>query len=106
MYHFGIAGSVSLRLTESVTRAVIVAVRGIGWDAVGFSASIERELRRELAEYADGDEWLDQRQSPLVGHCATVRARIEAGMTGARIDGDRYLLTTAALAEELANGAI
>jgi hypothetical protein len=62
-------------------------------------------LNLALAQYTAGDEWFDQRQSPLVSHCATVTARLEAGLGGARIDGDRYLLSTAAIAEEMANGA-
>jgi hypothetical protein len=65
----------------------------------------QRELRRALSEYVDGDEWFDQRQSPLVSHCTTVARRIDGGLPGARIDGDRYLLSTAAIAEEMANGA-
>ena len=72
---------------------------------VGFSASTLRLLQQALAEEVDGDEWFDQGRSPLIAHCSTVRARIEAGLPGAKIDGQRYLLSTAALAEELANGA-
>ena len=62
-------------------------------------------LRQALTDCVDGDEWFDQRQSPLVAHCATVRARLDAGKSGARVEGDRYLLSTAAIAEELANGS-
>lgn len=71
---------------------------------VGFDASTLRLMRRLLSEDLDGDEWIDQRRSPLIAHCSTVRARIEAGLGGAKIEGQRYLLSTAALAEELANG--
>lgn len=58
-----------------------------------------------FTERLDGDEWVDQRQSPLAAHCSTVVARLGAGLPGAKVDGDRYLLSTAALAEEMINGA-
>ncbi len=67
--------------------------------------SILGEMRALLSRIVDGDEWFDQGRSPLVGHCLTVRARIEAGLHGAKLDGDRYLLSTAALAEELSDVA-
>lgn len=66
---------------------------------------MRRDLRRALIEDVEGDEWVDQQRSPLTAHCSTVRARIEAGLPGALIEGDRYLLSTAALAEEMEHGA-
>ena len=78
-----------------------MAGSGVGW-----IAGARRGIRRELANYTFGDEWVDQTRSPLVSHCSTVRARIEAGLPGARVEGERYLLTTAAIAEEMSNGAI
>ena len=68
-------------------------------------AALVEALPIELQDQVHGDEWIDQRRSPLISHCATVRARIEAGRSGARMDGDRYLLSTTAIAEEMANGA-
>lgn len=72
---------------------------------VGWAAKIRRALCAELAECDVGDEWIDQTRSPLLSHCSTVRARIESGLPGARVEGERYLLTTAAIAEEKSNGA-
>lgn len=76
-------------------------MRGQG---AGFVAALRRELRSHRRDYLEGDDWFDQQRSPLLSHCSTVRARIEAGLPGARIEGDRYLLSTAALAEELSSG--
>lgn len=105
MFHFGIAGGVSRRLTDGVSGAVGVAGQQRNGDGMGKQWWLLGALRRALTECRDGDEWLDQQRSPLAAHCLTVRARIEAGLPGARIDGDRYLLSTAALAEELSDGA-
>lgn len=79
---------------------------GYGVGVRSWATTAATAFRRELARYVAGDEWIDQHRSPLVSHCSTVRARIEAGLPGARVDGERYLLTTAAIAEELSNGAI
>lgn len=95
----------SVQLTACVTWGCGVVTSQAGGEWVSFGAQSLRVLRAELSSHVDGDEWHDQRRSPLVSHCATVQARIEAGLPGARIEGGRYLLTTAALAEELANGA-
>jgi hypothetical protein len=76
----------------------------MGTESVVSAAMVCRVIRAELARYLDGDEWIDQSRSPLVSHCSTVRARIEMGKPGARVEGSRYLLTTAAIAEELSNG--
>lgn len=66
---------------------------------------LRQELRLGVAEHETDDEWFDQQRSPLVSHCTTVRARIEAGLPGARIEGDRFLLSGAAIAEEMEHGA-
>lgn len=109
MSHFGIARLVSAELTERVIGDALGDVKVAGsqqsthW--VGFdAASTLRLVQQALSEDTDGDEWFDQHRSPLIAHCSTVRARIEAGLPGAKIDGQRYLLSTGALAEELANG--
>lgn len=78
-----------------------MAGTGVGW-----AATAVRVIRRELGRCVGGDDWVDQSRSPLLSHCSTVEARIEAGLPGARIEGERYLLTTAAIAEEMSNGAI
>lgn len=52
---------------------------------------------------------IDQRSSPLGPrrHCAAVRARIAAGKPGASVVGRRFLLSPAALSDELAaRGAV
>lgn len=51
-----------------------------------------------------GAGWIDQQSSPLGSrrHRACVRRRVQAGETGAAIVGRRFLLSAAALAEELA----
>lgn len=72
---------------------------GVGFDALAITCAA---LCDPIG--TEGDEWIDQTRSPLIGHCATVRFRIEAGLPGARVEGDRYLLSTAALAEEMQNG--
>ena len=82
-----------------------MATSQAGGEWVGLDAPMLQALRRALADDVDGDEWVDQQRSPLVAHCSTVRARIEAGLPGALIEGDRYLLSTAALAEEMEHGA-
>jgi hypothetical protein len=102
----GIAQHVSVRLTPCVGGEVEVEGHRMAGQRVGWAATIRRTLCRELAKHDVGDEWIDQSRSPLLSHCSTVRARIEAGLPGARVEGERYLLTTAAIAEEMSNGAI
>lgn len=61
-------------------------------------------IREELRAVQQGDEWVDQRHSPDLGsrrHCKAVRERMAAHADGAKKIGDRYLLTTSALCEEL-----
>ncbi len=105
MSHFGIVCLVSLQLVDGVTGETDVAGHRESTETVGFDASTLRLMQQALSEDLEGDEWIDQRRSPLVAHCATVIARIEAGLGGAAIEGQRYLLSTAALAEEMSNGA-
>jgi hypothetical protein len=105
MSHFGIVCLVSLQLVDGVTGDAAMGGCRERTGTAGFDASTLRLMQQALSEDLEGDEWIDQRRSPLIAHCATVIARIEAGLGGAAIDGQRYLLSTAALAEEMSNGA-
>lgn len=71
-----------------------------------FEGAIRKILREEIqAALHPSDEWRDQnpKNSPLGPrrHCAAVRRRLERNEPGARRVGDRYLLSTDAIAEEL-----
>lgn len=67
-------------------------------------------LRQELAANVQGDEWVDQKSPQAratLGRnrfCEAVRRRQAANPDDPAVNriGDRYLMTTAALAEELA----
>lgn len=68
---------------------------------------LRKVVREEMAAAAHpSDDWRDQRRSPILGarrHCAAVRRRLAADPQDpmAKIVGDRFLLTTDAIAEEL-----
>lgn len=68
---------------------------------------LRKVVREEMAAAAHpSDDWRDQRRSPVLGprrHCAAVRRRLAADPQDpmAKIVGDRFLLTTDAIAEEL-----
>jgi len=68
---------------------------------------LRKVVREEMAAAAHpSDEWRDQKRSPILGarrHCAAVRRRLGADPHDpmAKIVGDRFLLTTDAIAEEL-----
>jgi hypothetical protein len=72
-----------------------------------FEGLLRRVVREEIAAAGHpADDWRDQRGSPLLGprrHCAAVRRRlgIDPHDPMAKIVGDRFLLTTDAIAEEL-----
>jgi hypothetical protein len=72
-----------------------------------FENLLRKVVREELAAAGHpADDWRDQRGSPLLGprrHCAAVRRRLDADPHDpmAKIVGDRFLLTTDAIAEEL-----
>ena len=70
-----------------------------------FAGMIRNIIREEMqACLHPSDDWRDQRQSPLGSrrHCLAVRRRAAEGKTDARQVGDRFLLTTDAIAEEMA----
>ena len=68
---------------------------------------LRKVVREEMAAASHpSDDWRDQRRSPILGprrHCAAVRRRLDADPRDprAKIVGDRFLLTTDAIAEEL-----
>jgi hypothetical protein len=68
---------------------------------------LRKVVREEMAAASHpSDDWRDQRRSPVLGprrHCAAVRRRLGADPHDpmAKIVGDRFLLTTDAIAEEL-----
>ena len=69
-----------------------------------FGDLIRGILREELqAVMHPADGWRDQRQSPLGPrrHCCAVRRRLAHNEPGARIVGDRYLLSGEAIEYEL-----
>jgi len=76
-----------------------------------FGAVFEPLLRKVVREELDArchpsDDWRDQRQDRVLtprAHCRAVRRRLAADPNDpwARILGDRFLLTTDAIAEEL-----
>jgi hypothetical protein len=72
-----------------------------------FEGLLRRVVREEIAAAGHpADDWRDQRGSPVLGprrHCAAVRRRLDADPRDptAKIVGDRFLLTTDAIAEEL-----
>lgn len=65
-----------------------------------FAASLRESAARRDAELRT---WVNQRESPLgpKRHCRIVRARRARGDSGAAIAGRLFLLSTAALNEEL-----
>ena len=64
----------------------------------------DRVAARLLGDQRPG--WMDQASSPLGRrrHCSAVRLRVAAGLSGAAVVGRRHLLSSEALAEELATG--
>ena len=66
---------------------------------------LARALKDELRAGTDPD-WIDQNISPLGNrrHCGAARRRISEGAGGAEQVGRRWLLTRAAIDEELARG--
>lgn len=72
-----------------------------------FESMLRRVVREEMAAFCHpSDDWRDQRQSPVLGprrHCAAVRRRLQINPSDpcAKILGERFLLTTDAIAEEL-----
>jgi hypothetical protein len=69
--------------------------------------AVVAEMRGECAAADAADEWLDQHHTDLTvrQHCTAVRRRREEGKPGAAIKGRRYLLTRAALREEMVRDA-
>lgn len=71
---------------------------------VMFEGLIRQIMREEIhAALHPSDEWHDQRRSPLGPrrHCLATRRRAAEGKGDAKQVGDRFLMTTDALAEEL-----
>lgn len=70
-----------------------------------FEGAIRKIIREEMqAVLHPSTEWRDQRQDTVLTprmHCAAARRRIEQNLPGAKKVGDRYMLTTDAIAEEL-----
>ena len=76
-----------------------------------FEMMLENLLRKVVREEMaaanhPSDDWRDQKRSPILGarrHCAAVRRRlgVDPHDPMAKIVGDRFLLTTDAIAEEL-----
>jgi hypothetical protein len=64
---------------------------------------IARAVVQELRSADAHNDMVDQTRSPLSAkkHCAIVRARVARGAGGAAISGRKYLITRAALQEEL-----
>lgn len=74
-----------------------------------FFAMVEGLIRKVVREEMQSalhpsTDWRDQRQDTVLTprmHCAAARRRIEQNLPGAKKVGDRYMLTTDAIAEEL-----
>ena len=67
----------------------------------GFAKILAKELA--VALRGVNDEWIPQQGSPLGNrrHCSAVRRRAQRGDLGAVVDGKRFLLSRAALQEEM-----
>lgn len=72
-----------------------------------FEPLLRKVVREELdARCHPSDDWRDQKRSPVLGprrHCQAVRRRLQEDPhdPSAKIVGDRFLLTTDAIAQEL-----
>lgn len=72
-----------------------------------FEPLLRKVVREELdARCHPSDDWRDQKRSPVLGprrHCQAVRRRLQENPSdpSAKIVGDRFLLTTDAIAQEL-----
>ena len=72
--------------------------------AAAFEGLMRKIMREEIqAALHPSDEWHDQRRSPLGSrrHCAATRRRASEGKSDAKKIGDRFLMTTDAIAEEM-----
>ena len=69
----------------------------------GLIRTILREEIRAALHPSIDEQWFDQRRSPLGSrrHCAATRRRATEGKPDAKKVGDRFLMTAAAITEEL-----